>query len=78
MVAACDDGNRRYVAEEMEAFARPYRRRVHVLVVVDAMLSPRSYCLPMRMCLPGDSKVLGLLPLFIWKCCAYVLVDSAH
>ena len=28
--------------------------------------------------LSGDSKVLGLLPLFIWKSCAYVLVDSAH
>ena len=26
----------------------------------------------------GDSKVLGLLPLFIWKCCAYVFMDFAH
>ena len=26
----------------------------------------------------GDSKVLGLLLLFIWKSCAYVLVDFAH
>ena len=51
MVAAFDDGNRRYVAAEIEAFARPYRRRVHVLVGADAMLSPRTHCLRMRMCL---------------------------
>ena len=51
MVAAFDDGNRTYVEAEMEAFARPYRCRGHVLVAVDAMLSSRSHCLPMRMCL---------------------------
>ena len=64
MVAAYDnDGNSMYVEAEMEAFARPYRRRVHVLVAVDAMLPPpRAYCLPMRMC---------LVIVRCWGCCRY-------
>ena len=62
MVAAFDDGNSGYVEAEMEACARPYRRRVHVIVVVDAMLSSRTYCLPMRMC---------LVIVRCWGCCRY-------